>query len=71
VRPSRNASAALSTAAHIELSQRRGDGVVDRLFGHDHALCDLLVAQRLGEQRQHLELAGGEAGRAGRVLTRA
>lgn len=46
-----------ATGANVEFSQHCGDMVIDRLLGYDQALCDLRVAQPLGEKRQHVELA--------------
>jgi len=41
--------------------------MIDRLLRDDQTLGDLRIAQSLGEQGEHLELAGGETGR---VITR-
>ena len=36
--------------------------MLDCLLGHDETLGDLRVTQPVGEQREHLELASGQAG---------
>ena len=46
-----------------ELAQDRRDVVVDRLARQEQPLGDVAVAQAVGDQREHLELARGELGR--------
>src|ERR1700683_1031301 len=54
--------ACLAAGVDIELSQDCRDVMSNRLLGHHQVLGYLRVALTLGEQPEHLQLAGGEAG---------
>jgi hypothetical protein len=55
--------ACLTAGANVELSQDRGDVMVDRFRRYDQALGDLGVTQAVCHEGEHLELARREAGR--------
>src|SRR3954467_15157952 len=52
----------LAAALDAELAQDRRDVVADRALRQEEPLGDLAVAQPLGHQGQHLELARGQPG---------
>ena len=65
-RPRRRATAAASPRrADVQLGQDRRHVMVRGLGGDDQPRGDLGVAQAVGEQGQHVQLAGGEPGRVG------
>jgi len=53
----------LRAAAHTELGQDARDVDAGRLLGHEQRRADLPVGRALGDQRQYLALAGGQAER--------
>jgi hypothetical protein len=57
--------ACLGPAASAELLQDRADVVVDRAFRQHELPRDLGVPQPLGDEPQHIDLTGREAGRVG------
>src|SRR5581483_2974794 len=54
--------ARFAARAGAELAQDRGDVVVDGALRDDEPLGDLGVPHAPGHEREHVELAGGQAG---------
>ena len=53
----------LRAAAHAELAEDPRDVHAGRLLGHEQRRADLAVGRALGDQREHLALARGQAER--------
>ena len=49
----------MGSAARLKLRQQVADVRLDRLLGEKEALADLSVDQPVGDELEHLELAGG------------
>src|SRR5581483_9630646 len=55
-----HAAVVLRVRAEAELSEDRGDVLLDRALGDDQALCDRVVRQAFRHQLEHLPLARGQ-----------
>src|SRR5580704_14452882 len=59
----RSLGARLAASAYVELPEDRRDVMIDRLGGKEQQVGNVGAAQALRDQREHLDLAGGQARR--------